>query len=139
MAAIWISVSQAVNAGTNVLLTFQLAAVSSVSEFGALAIGLTILPLAVAGMRGFSYEPAVVHGDLSRRAASRVLGDSAVAGGFVALAIVAVVLLLKAPAGVGVLLGVGALAAVVQDGARWLLFGAGRPKAAASLDFLKEV
>ncbi len=132
----WAGVSQAVNAGTNLLVTLQLARALPVRDFAAVALGLALLALAVAGLRGYSFEPAVVHGDLSRTSAQRMLADAALTGLGVGVTIVIVVLALGGPTATASILAVGAVCAVVQDGARWVLISLSRWQLAAGLDLL---
>lgn len=132
----WAGVSQAVNAGTNLLVTLQLARALPVRDFAAVALGLAILALAVAGLRGYSFEPAVVHGDLSRASAQRMLADAALTGLGVGTGIVVLVLAIGGPASTAAIVGVGAVCAVIQDGARWVLIGLSRWRPAAGLDLL---
>lgn len=124
------------NAGTNLVVTLQLARVLTVREFATVALCLALLALAVAGLRGYSFEPAVVHGDLSRTSARRVLADAALSGIAVGAGMVMVVLALDGPAITTAVLAVGAVAAVVQEGARWVLIGLDRWRDAAGLDLL---
>lgn len=132
----WVGVSQALNAATNLLLTIQLARLLSVRGFATTAIGLAALQLVLAGLRGMSFEPAVVHGDLSRSAARQTFADSGLSGLVVAACIVISVLAMKGPVLVGFVLAVGAILTLVQDAARWLLFGLDEPRRAAGLDAL---
>lgn len=130
----WTTVSHGLNAGTNVLVTLLLARSLPARDFGIIAMGLAFLPLVVAGLRGFVYEPAIVHDDLSPGSRRRVLADSAVAGLIVGAFLLATVVALRGPMLLAGVLVVGAMATVVQEGARWLLFGLDRPRAGASLD-----
>jgi O-antigen/teichoic acid export membrane protein len=132
----WTAVSHGLNAGTNVLLILLLARSLPVRDFGVIAMGLAFLPLVVAGLRGFVFEPAVVHGDLSGGSTRRLLADSAVAGLGVGACLVATVVALRGPLLLAGILFVGAAATVVQEGARWVLFGRDRPRAGAGLDIL---
>lgn len=132
----WAALSQTLNAGSNVLLTLLLARSLGVRDFGIIAIGLAFLPLVVAGLRGMAFEPAVVHGDLSRHTARRVLVDSAVAGLVAGSCLLVTVVSLRGPILIAGILLVGAVATVVQEGARWVLFGLDLPQRAAGLDVL---
>lgn len=128
--------SQGLNAATNLLLVLLLARSLSVRDFGIIAMGLAFLPLVVAGLRGFVFEPAVVHGDLSGRSTRRVLTDSGMAGVAAGVCLLATVIGLKGPILLAAMLFVGAVATAVEEGARWLLFGLDRPRAAATLDIV---
>lgn len=132
----WTAISHALNAGTNVLLIFLLARSLSVRAFGITAMGLVFLPLVVAALRGAIYEPAVVHGDLSRGSARRVLIDSGIAGLAAGACLVATVVVLKGPLPLAAILFVGVVATVIEEGGRWLLFGLGRSRSGAGLDIL---
>ena len=132
----WAGLSQAVNAGTNLLVTLQLARALPVRDFSAVALGLALLALAVAGLRGYSFEPAVVHGDLSRASAQRMLTDAALTGLGVGTGIVVVVLALSGPADIAAVVAIGAVCAVIQDAARWVLIGLSMWRPAAGLDLL---
>lgn len=132
----WTAVSHGLNAATNVLLVVLLARSLSVRDFGIIAMGLAFLPLVVAGLRGFVFEPAVVHGDLSGRSTRRVLTDSGMAGLAAGICLLVTVVGLKGPILLATILFVGAVATVVEEGARWLLFGLDRPRAGATLDIV---
>jgi len=133
---LWAAASQGVNAGTNIAVTLQLARLLPARHFATLAIGLAVLPLTVACLRGMDFEPAVVHGDLSRSSAWRMLRHAAVGGFGAAACLVAAVAALDGPLAIGLLLAVGAVATTVQDGSRWLLFGLQEPRRAATLDLV---
>lgn len=132
----WTAISHALNAGTNVLLIFLLARSLSVRSFGIIAMGLVFLPLVIAALRGAIFEPAVVHGNFSRDSTRRVLIDSGIAGVGAGACLLATVVALKGPLLLAGILFVGVVATVIQEGARWLLFGLGRSRSGASLDVL---
>lgn len=106
----------------------------NVREFGVIAIGLAFLPLMVAGLRGFVFEPVVIHADLSRGTARRVLTDSAVAGLVAGSLMFVVVVVLHGPTVLAAILFLGAVGMMVEEGARWILFGLDAPRTGAILD-----
>lgn len=132
----WTLISQALNAATNLLLTVQLARALSILDFSTAALSLSVLALSVAGLRGWLYEPAIIHGDLSRSSCARLLIESGAISGALALAQSLLVIALGGPIELVVILGAGSIAAVVQDAARFALIALDRPKHAALTDIL---
>jgi hypothetical protein len=132
----WTVVSQALNAFTNLLFTLQLARALPARNFATAALTLAVLALTVAGVRGWLYEPAVVHGDLSRPSCRQVLGNAAASSAVLGLVQVVVVTALSGPVGLVILLVAGSLTAVVQDAGRFLLIAMDRPRAAAASDLV---
>jgi hypothetical protein len=126
-------VSQAFNAGTNLLLVLGLARSLGSRAFGAQALALVVLPLVLAAFRGMTLEPAVVHGsghDMHRA----VLVDSLRAAALCALGTAAIAVVAGGSPLVGSLLAVGAGMAVLEEAARWLLMRHERPDLAAYAD-----
>jgi hypothetical protein len=126
-------ISQLFNAGTNFLLVVLLARSLSARGFGVQALALTVLPLVLAGFRGVCLEPAVVHGrgDNIHRL---VLSDTVLAALLTAVATALIPVLVRGSVEVGLLLAVGAGAAVLEEAARWLLARGERPELAALAD-----
>jgi O-antigen/teichoic acid export membrane protein len=132
----WAAVSQGANAGTNILLLLLLARSLPTRDFGTVAVGLAFVPLVVAGLRGLAFEPAVVHGDLSSETANQVVHDTVVAGAGAGLCLLVTVFVSRGPMVLAGVLALGALATVVEEGIRWILFGMDRPRAGAMLDVI---
>jgi O-antigen/teichoic acid export membrane protein len=132
----WVAISQALNALTNVAVTLQLARVLPSRQFAGVALAFTLAQLGVAALRGYSLEPAVVHGDLSRTSCVASFRD----GLAVATAICGVGALLMIGTGisasVAIVVVTGFLGLLLQDVARWLLFGMRLPARAAAIDAL---
>lgn len=99
-------------------------------------MGLVFLPLVIAALRGSVFEPAVVHGDLSSGQIRRVLVDSGTGGIVAGSCLFATISGLGGSPLLAGLLFVGAVATVVEEGARWVLFGLGRTRTGASLDVM---
>jgi hypothetical protein len=129
-------ISQALNAFTNLLFTLQLARALPARDFATAALTLAVLALSVAGLRGWLYEPAVVHGDLSRSSCRQVLGNAAASSAALGLLQIALVTALSGQVSLVLLLVAGSLVAVVQDAGRFLLIALDRPKAAAASDLV---
>jgi O-antigen/teichoic acid export membrane protein len=125
--------SQLFNAGTNALLVILLARSLSQRGFGVQALALTILPLVLAGFRGVSLEPAVVHGT-GKNLPRLVFGDSVRAAILCALGTVLLPIIAGGSVAVGALLALGASLAVLEEAGRWLLARSDRPDLAAIAD-----
>ena len=130
----WVAASHSLNAATNVLLAFLLARSLTVRDFGIIAMGLVFLPLAIAWLRGSVFEPAIIHGGLSRESVRRLFVDCVLVGLLAAISLLVTVVLLGGPAILVSVLFVGVVATVIEEGARWVLFGLEQHRAGASLD-----
>lgn len=116
----YLVISQGFNAGTNFLLVILLARSLTAHAFGVAALTLTIYPLTLSLFRGASLEPAIVHGG-GWRALGFVRNESVKAAAVCTLIAEAIWVLAGGSLVVGLFLAIGSGAAVLEEGARWLL------------------